>query len=169
MDRGTWWAISQFSSVTPLYLTLYDHMNCSTPGFPIHYQLLELAQTSCPLSQWCHSIISSSIITFSSCLQSFPASRSFPVNQFFTFGEQITGASASVLPMNIQDWFPLGLTGLSPCCPRDSQGSFPTPQFKSIDSSALSFLYGPTLTYLHDFWRNPSFDSMDFVSNVSAF
>jgi len=112
MDRGTWRAISQFSSVTPLYLTLYDHMDCSTPGFPIHYQLPKLAQTSCLLSQWCHPTISSSVITFSSCLQYFPASRSFPVNWFFTFGGQIIGASASVLPMNIQDWFPLGLTGL---------------------------------------------------------
>ena len=111
MDRGTWRAISQFSSVTPLYLTLYDHMDCSMPGFPVHYQLLELAQTSCPLSQWFHPIISSSVITFS-CLQSFPASRSFPVNLFFTFGGQIIGASSSVLPMNIQDWFPLGLTSL---------------------------------------------------------
>ena len=68
---------------------------------------------SCPLSQWCHPTISSSILPFSSCLQSFPASRSFPMSQFFTAGGQNTGVSApaSVLPMNIQDWFPLGLTG----------------------------------------------------------
>ena len=68
----------------------------------------------CPLSQWCHPTISSSVIPFSSCLQSFPASGSFPVSQFFTSRGQSTGvsASASVLPMNIQDWFPLGLTGL---------------------------------------------------------
>ena len=72
---------------------------------------------SCPLSQWCHPTISSSVIPFSSCLQSFPASGSFPVSQkawFFASGGQSIGASASasVLPMNIQDWFPLGLTGL---------------------------------------------------------
>ena len=69
---------------------------------------------SCPLSRWCHPTISSSVISFSSCLQSFPASRSFPMSQFFTWGGQSTGVSAlaSVLPMNIQDWFPLGLTGL---------------------------------------------------------
>ena len=69
---------------------------------------------SCPLSQWCHPIISSSIVPFSSYLQSFPASNSFPVRQFFALGGQRIGvsASASVLPMNIQDWFPLGLTGL---------------------------------------------------------
>ena len=68
---------------------------------------------SCPLSQWCHSIISSSVIPFASCLQSFPASGSFQMSQFFASGGQSIGvsASASVLPMNIQDWFPLGWTG----------------------------------------------------------
>ena len=67
---------------------------------------------SCPLSQWCHPTISSSIIPFSSCLQSFPASGSLPMSWFFASGSQSIGvsASASVLPMNIQDWFPLGLT-----------------------------------------------------------
>ena len=69
---------------------------------------------SCPLNQWCHPTISSSSSAFSSCLQSFPASESFPMSQFFTLGSQSIGtsASASVLPKNIQDWFPLGLTGL---------------------------------------------------------
>ena len=73
---------------------------------------------SCPSTQWCHLTISSSVIPFSSCLQSFPASGSFPVSQFFASGGQSIWvlASASVLPMNIQDWFPLGWTGLSPCC-----------------------------------------------------
>ena len=67
---------------------------------------------SCPLSQWCHPTVSSSVIPFSSCLQSFPASGSFPRSQFFSSGGQSIGASASasVLPMKIQDWFPLGLT-----------------------------------------------------------
>ena len=102
---------------------------------------------SCPSSQWCHPIISFSVVPFSSCLQSFPASVSFLMNQFFESGGQNIGASASasVLSMNIQDWFPLGLTSWSPCSPRDSQESSPTPQFNSINSSALSFLYGPTL------------------------
>ena len=69
---------------------------------------------SCPLSQWCHPTISSSVVPFSSCLQSFPASGFFPMGQFFTSGGQSIGisASASVLPMNIQDWFPLGWTGI---------------------------------------------------------
>ena len=68
---------------------------------------------SCPLSQWCHPTISSSALPFSSCLQSFPASQSFQMSQFFTSGGQSIGvsASASVLPMNIQDWFPSGWTG----------------------------------------------------------
>ena len=88
---------------------------------------------SCPLSQWSHPTISSSVVPFSSSLQSFPASGSFQVSQLFTSGGQSIGVSAStsVLPMNIQDWFPLGLTR-SPCCPRDSQ-----------DSSLLRSLNGP--------------------------
>ena len=113
---------------------------------------------SCPSCQRCHPTISSSVILFS-CLQSFPASGSFQMNQFFASSGQSIGvtASASVLPMNIQDWFPLGLTGLidwidwSLCCPRDSQESSPTPQFKSISSWVLSLLYGPTLTSIHDY------------------
>ena len=111
---------------------------------------------SCPLSWWGHPTISSSVIPFSSCLQSFPSSGSFPTSQFFASGDQIIGAlvSASVLPMNIQDWFPLGWTGWTPCSPRDSQESSPTPQFKNINSLVLSFLYGPTLISIHDYWKN---------------
>ena len=102
----------------------------------------------CLSSQWCHPTISSSVFPFSSCLQSFPASGSFPVSQFFSSGDQNIGVSAStsVLPSNAQNWFPLGWTGWSPCSPRDSQESFPAPQFKSVSSSMLSLLYGPTLT-----------------------
>ena len=91
---------------------LCDPMACSTPGFPVFFYLPELAQTHGPLSRWCHPTISSSVGPFS-CLQSFPASGSFPVSQLFTSGGQCNGASASasVLPVNIQDCFPLGLTG----------------------------------------------------------
>ena len=71
-----------------------------------------VCSSSCPLSQWCHPAISSSVIPFSSCPQSFPASGSFPMSQLFASGGQGIGASASVLPVNIQGWFPLGLTGL---------------------------------------------------------
>ena len=70
-----------------------------------------VCSNSCPLSQWCHPTISSSVAPFSSCPQSFPASGSFPVSRLFASGGQSIGASASVLPRNIQGWFPLGLTG----------------------------------------------------------
>ena len=115
---------------------------------------------SCPLSWWCHPTISSSVIPFASCLQSFPASGSFPMSQFFTSGGQSIGVSASlsVLPVDIQNWFPLGWTVGSPCSPRDSQESSPTRQFKSINSLSLSFLYSPTLTSIHNYWKNRSFD-----------
>ena len=113
----------------------------------------------CPMSQWCYLTISSSATLFSICLQSFSTSRSFPKSPLFTSGGQSTGASASasVSPMNIQGGLPLGLVW-SPCSPRDSQKSFPAPQFKSINSSALSLLYGSPLTSIHDYWKNHSFD-----------
>ena len=99
-------------SNTKLYLTLSNPMYYSTPGFPVHHQLLELAQTHV---HWVRDAIQPSVVPFSSCLPSFPASGSFPLSQFFTSGGQSIGvtASVSVLPMNIQDWFPWGLTGLS--------------------------------------------------------
>ena len=126
-----------------------------------------------PLSWWCHPTISSSVVPFSYCLQSFPASGSFLMNQFFTSGGQSieVSASASDLSMNIQDWFPLGRTGWIFFCPRVSKESSPTSLFKSINSLALSFLYSPTLTSIHDYWKNHSFDYTDFCwqTNVSAF
>ena len=111
---------------------------------------------SCPLSRWCHPTVSSSVEPFSSRLQSFLASGSSQTSQFIASGGQNIGvsASASVLPMNIQDWFPLW----SPCSPRDSQESSPVPQLKSINSSALSFLYSPTFASVHDYWKKHSLD-----------
>ena len=116
--------------------------------------------SSCPPSQWCHPTISSSVIPFSSCLQSSPASGSFPMSQFFASGGQSIGASASDQSFQcifrtdfLYDWL-----ACSSCGPRDSQESFPTPQFKSINSSALSFLHSPTLTSIHDHWKNHSRD-----------
>ena len=96
-----------------------------------------------PLSQWCHPAISSSVIPFSSYLQSFPASGAFQMSQFFTSGGQSIriSASTSVLPMNTQDWSPLGWTGWISLQSRVSQESSPIPQFKSINSSVLSFLF----------------------------
>ena len=106
-------AVSKFSSVIQLCPTLCDPMDCSTPGLPVHYQLPRVYSNSCPLSQWHHPTISSSVIPFCSRLKSFPASGSFPVSQFFASCCQRieVSASASVLQMNIQDWFPLGWTG----------------------------------------------------------
>ena len=128
---------------------------------------------SCPSSGWCHPTISSSVFPFSSCPQSFSASGSFLMSQFFESGGQSIGVSAStsVLSMNIQDLFPLGWLIWSLCSPRDSQEFSPTPQFKSIISLALSFLYSSSLTSIHDHWKNHSFDYMDLCwqSNVSAF
>ena len=105
---------------------------------------------SCPLSRWCHPTISFSVIPFSSCFQSFPASGSFPMSRLLASGGQSIGASVPVLPMKIQGWFSLVLTGLIFLQSKGSQESSPTPQFKSINSSVLSFLYSPTLTSLHD-------------------
>ena len=113
---------------------------------------------SCPLSWWCHQTISSSVVPFSSCPQSFPASGSFQMSQLFAWSGKSIGVSASisVLQMNTQDWSPLGWTSGSPCSSRDSQESSPAPKFKSINSSVLSFLYSPTLTSIHDHWKNHS-------------
>ena len=128
---------------------------------------------SCPLSRWCHPAISSSVVPFSSCPQSYPASGSFPMSQLFASSGQSIGVSTSAtgLPMNIQDWFPLGWTG---CISLQSKGLSrvsSAPQFKSINSLAFSFLYGPTLTSIHDHWKNHSFDSTDLClqCSVSAF
>ena len=104
-------------SVAQSYPTLCDPMDCSMPGLPVIDHLSPRAcSNSRPMSQWCHPTILSSVIPFSSCLQSFPASGSFLISHLFASGGQSIGASAStsasVLPMNIQDWFPLGLTGL---------------------------------------------------------
>ena len=138
----------------------WDPMDCSTPALPVHQQLPELI----------HKLMSIELVLPSNhlilccplllCLQSFLASGFFPVSQLFASGGQSIGvsASASVLSMNIQDWFPYNWLIGSLCSPRDSQESSPTPQFKSINSSALSFLYSPSLTSIHDYWKNHSLD-----------
>ena len=104
--------VFQFSSVPESCPTLCSPMDCSRLPYPS--STLGVWSNSCPLSCWCHTTISFSVFPFSSCLHSFPASGSFQMSQFFASGGQNIGVSAlaSVLPMNIQDWFPLGLTGL---------------------------------------------------------
>ena len=111
---------------------------------------------SCPSSRWWHPTVSSSVVPFCFCLQSFPASGSFLMGQFFSSGGWSIGAlvSASVLPMNIQGLSIQDWPVWSPCSPRES----PTPQLKSINSLVLSFLYGPTLTSIHYYWKNHDFD-----------
>ena len=98
-------------SVTKLCPTLCDPMDLSTPGFPVLQHAPRICPSSCPLNQWCHPTISSSVAFFF-CLQSFPVSRSFPVYQLFASCSQSIGASASDLPKSIQDWLPLRLTDL---------------------------------------------------------
>ena len=110
-------------SIAQSHPTLHEPIDCRMPGFPVFP-----SSDSWPLSQWCHPTISSSVTPFS-CLQSFTASGSFPVSRLFTSGGQRIGAlaSASVLSINIQDWFPLGLTG-----------------FISLESKGLSRVFSST-------------------------
>ena len=128
---------------------------------------------SCPSSWWCHPTISSSIITFS-CLQSFPASGSFssyesilhirwPKYWSFSFSISPSNEHSGLISLKI-DWLDL-------LAVQGTQESSPIPKFKSINSLALSFLYSPTLTSIHDYWKNHSFDKTEICwqSNVSAF
>ena len=156
-----------FSSVAQPCPTLCDQharLPCPlpTPG---------ACSNSCPLSQWCHPTISFLVVPFTSCLQSFPASRSFQMSQLFASCGQSIGASASILLMNIQDWFPLGLTGWISLQSKGLSRVFSNTTFKSISSLALSFLYGSTLISVDDYWKSHNFDYTDFSwqSNVSAF
>ena len=118
---------------------------------------------SCPSSQWCHPAISASVVSFSSCLQYFPASRSFPVSQLFTSGGQSIEASPSalVLPMNIQDCFPLGLTGLISLLSKGLSRAFSSITVGKHQFFSAQLLYGPALTSVHNCWKNHSFDCME--------
>ena len=162
---------TSFSICVSLYLSLFSFLVPSVSQFSCwvlsdslqphglqHARLPSLSPSfracsnSCPLSQWCHPTISSSVGPFSSHLQSFSASGSFPMNQFFTSGQSIgVSASVSVVPMNIQDWFPLEWIDWISLQSKGLSRVFWTRQFKSIDSSALSFLYCPTLISIHDY------------------
>ena len=149
-------------------LPFLDQFSCSVVSNGLQYARLPCpsptpgaCSNSCPSSQWCHPTISSSVVPFSTCLQSFPASGSFPVSQFFTSGGQSIGASvsasSSVFLMNIQDWLPLGWTswislqskGLSRVF---SNTTLQKHQFFSV------LLNGPTLIFTHNYWKNHSFD-----------
>ena len=132
-----------------------------------------VCSNSCPLSQWCHPAISFSAILFSSCPQSFPASGSSPKSRLFISSGQFWNFSFSTSPSNEYSGlisFRIELVWSS-CHWRDSQESFSAPQFESINCSALSLLYGLTLTSVLDYWKNHSFDYMHLCqqSGVSAF
>ena len=144
---STWTCDQYCCSATKLCPTLCDPVDCSTSGFPVLHYLPEFAQTHV---HWVSDAIQPShphsISSFSSCAQSFPASGAFPMCQLFIFSGQESiraSALASVLPMNIQGWFPLGLTNLISLLSKGSQESYPASQFKSSNSSVLSLLFGP--------------------------
>ena len=115
---------------------------------------------SCSVSWWWHPTISSSVFTLFPLPSVFPRPGSFLMSQLFAPGGQSTGASASasVLPMNIQDWFSWGLTGFIFLLYKGLSRVFTTPKLKSINSSVLSLPYGPTLTSIYDYWKNHSLD-----------
>ena len=149
----------QFSSVAQSCLTLCDPMNRSTPGLPVHHKLPELTQTH--VHQVGDAIQPSHVVPFSSCPQSLPASGSFPMSQLFKWGGQSTRVSAlaSVLPMNTRtdllrmDWLDLlAVQGtLKSLLQRHSSKA-------SIFRRSLGFLHSPTLTSVHDHWKNHSLD-----------
>ena len=138
-------------------------MDCSTPDFHVLHCLPEFAQIHV------HRVgdtiqLSQPVTPFSFCLQSFPASGSFPMSWLFASRDQSIGTSAleSVILMNIQGWYPLGLTGLISLQSKGPSRVFSSAlQFKSINSSALSLTYGPALASIPDYWKNHSFDYLD--------
>ena len=160
-----------------LYLELLGEVSvsqCSRSVMSDSLQLHELqyARPACPSptpgvhsgshlsSQWCHPAISSSVVPFSSCPQSLPASESFPMSQLFAWGGQSTGVSAlaSFLLKNTQDWSPLEWTRWISLQSKGLSRVFSIPQFKSIRSLVLSLLHSPSLTSIHDHWKNHSLD-----------
>ena len=145
-------------------------MDCSTPGFSVltiswsllRFMSIELVMLSN------HLIFCQPLLLLPSI---FPSISSFPVSQLFTSGGQSIEASASVLPMKIQDWFPLGLNGLISLLSKGLSRVFSSTKALKHQSLALKFPYGPTLTSVHDSWKNQGFDYMDLCwqSDVSAF
>ena len=144
-------------SVTQSCLTFCDPMDCSIPGFPVLYHLAELAQTHIHwIGDANHLILRCPLLLLPSI---FPSIRVFSNESALHIRwPKYWSFSFSISPsMNIQDWSPLGWVG-SPRSPRDPQESSPTPHFKNINSLALSFLYSPTLTSIHDHWKNHRLD-----------
>ena len=157
----------QFSLVAQSCLNIYDLMDCTAPGLPVHHQLPELTQTHV---YWTDDAIQPSHPLSSPLPPVFNLSHHHSLFEWVSSLHQV----AKVLEFQLQhqnfQWiFRIsflwdGLVG-SPCCPRDSQESSPTPQFKSINSSALSFFSSLTLISIHDYWKSHSFDYMDLYWN----
>ena len=140
-------------SVAKLYLALQPH-GLQHAKLPCPSLSPRVCSNSCPLSWWCHPIISSSVTLFSSCPQSFPASGSFTMNQLFASGGQRIGASASasVLPMSIQDWFPSGWTGLISSLSKGISRVFSNTTIQKHQFFGAQ----PSLWSVHDYWKNRS-------------
>ena len=136
---------------------------CPSPTPGVH-------PNSCPSSWWCHPAISSSVVPFSSCPQSLPASESFPVSQLFTSGGQSFGVSAStsVLPMNSQNWSPLGWTGWISLQSKGLPRVFSNTTVQKHQSSALSFLYISTFTSIYDTGKTIALTSWTLVGKVTS-
>ena len=150
----------QFHLVTQSCLTVCDSMDCSTPGLPDHHQLSESAQTDVhrvgDATQPSHPLLSPSppVFNLSQYQGLFQGvSSSHQVVKVLEFQLQHQSFQWILRTDFLEDW----LVG-SPCSPRDSQESFPTPQFKSIHSWVINFFYGPVLTSIHDSWKNHGFD-----------
>ena len=153
-----WIEEGQFSSVAQSCLTLCDPMDCSRPGFPVHHQLPELTQTHV---HWVSDPIQPSHPLSAPSPSAFNLSQHQCLFQWVSSSQQV----AKVLKLQHQSFQWIFRTDFlwdwliwSPCKLRDSQESSPTPQFKSINSLALSFLHSPTLTSIHDHWKNHNFD-----------
>ena len=136
-----------------LVVSLWAH-GLQHARFPCLSPSLRACSNACPMSWWCHSTISSSVVPFSSCLQSFPTWGSFLMSRFLESGGQNIGASVSVFPVSIQGWFPLGLTGLISLLSKGLSKVFARTtswmhQFFGAQSSL--WLYSPTLTSIHDY------------------
>ena len=151
-------------SVDKLCPTLCYHMDCSTPGFLVFHYLPEFTQTHVhwvyDTIQPCH-LLSPPFLVLPSIFYSFRVfSIRWPKYWSFDFSINSSNEYSDLISFNWLVW--------SPCCSRDSWESSPTPQFKSINSLAFSLLYGPTLTSVHDYWKNYSFDYTDFVGKVTS-
>ena len=167
-NEQKWWRYSCFSidCVTQEGFSSVQSLSCvqvfatpmeqSMPGFLVTNSQSLLTLMSFELVMSCNHLILGCPLLLP--LSIFPSIRVFQMSQFFTSGGQSIGASASVLPVNIQDWFPLGLTGWISLQSKGLSRVFSNIQFKSINTLVLSFLYGPTLTSIHDHWKDHSLD-----------